>query len=182
MKRILFLLVALLATITFAQAQDPPANQSAVKRDSAPRRVAYRLDFKLYELEDGKRTNQREYSLIASPAPNRYGSDSRIRIGTRVPVTTAEKQISYMDVGLSLSCRLSLEDDRLWGNFDIGITGFALPEQNADPRSGGNPILRNTQQNVESTLTPGKPLVLGTIDDLSSKKRMQIEVIATRLD
>jgi hypothetical protein len=180
MKRALFLLVALLAAITFAQAQDTPANQSAVKKDLL-HKTAYRVDFKLYELEDGKRINQREYSLITT-AMNRYSGDGRIKIGTRVPITTSEKQIQYMDVGLDLLCRLAYEDEKLWGTFDVNISSFALPEQSADPRSGGNPILRTTHQNVETTLTPGKSMVLTTIDDLSSKKRMHIEVIATKLD
>jgi len=178
MKKAFSLLVVLLAVITVSQAQD--AGQPAAKKE-APRKTAYKIDLKLYELEDGKRINQRDYSLIA-PANAHGGPYSSLRIGTKVPVLVEEKKYSYIDVGFNLNCRLTQEDDKLWGTFDIEIGSFALPEQNADPRVGGNPVLRNTHQNVETSLTPGKPLVLTTIDDLSSKKRMQIEVIATRLD
>ena len=179
MKKTFSLLVVLLAVIVASPAQD--ASQPAAKPPT-PKKTAYRIDLKLYELEDGKRVNQRDYSLIAAAYPH-GGPSSSLRIGTKVPVLVEEKKYSYVDVGFNFNCRLTQEDDgRLWGTFDVEVGSFALPEQNADPRVGGNPVLRNTHQNVETTLTPGKSMVLTTIDDLSSKKRTQIEVVATKLD
>src|SRR5260370_33039939 len=141
--RFFALIVALFAVIPILQAQDTPSNQSVPKKE-APKKVAYRVDFKLYELEDGKRVNQREYSLIAGAA-NHQGRGSTIRIGTRVPVSYEDKKETYMNVGLDLNCNLWQDDDsKLWGWFDVEISTFALPEQNADPRHGGMPILRTS--------------------------------------
>ena len=178
--KVLVLLTALLAVIPMMQAQDTSTSQSAPKKE-APKKTAYRIDFKLYELEDGKRVNQREYSLIAAADVHRRGA-STLRIGTRVPISYEEKKESYMNVGLDLSCSLWQEDDKLWGAFAVDLSTFALPEQNADPRHGGMPVLRNAHQDAETSLNPGKPQVLTTIDDLNSKKRTLVEVVATRID
>src|SRR5258708_5271610 len=179
--RILVLLTALLAVIPMMQAQDTSTSQSTPKKE-APKKTAYRIDFKLYELEDGKRTNQREYSLVAAATSGHRSGASTIRIGTRVPISYEEKKESYMNVGLDLSCSLWQEDDKLWGAFAVDLSTFALPEQNADPRHGGMPVLRNAHQDAETSLNPGKPQVLTTIDDLNSKKRTLVEVVATRID
>jgi len=179
--RFFVLLVAVFAVIPILQAQDTASNQSAAKKEP-PKKAAYRVDFKLYELEDGKRVNQREYSLVTSAASGHRSGGSMIRIGTRVPVSYEEKKESYINVGLDLSCALWQEDDKLWGWFAVDISTFALPEQNADPRHGGMPVLRNAHQDAETSLNPGKSLVLTTIDDLNSKKRTLIEVVATRID
>src|SRR5260221_8837355 len=146
--RFFVLLVAVFAVIPFLQAQDTTANQSAAKKEP-PKKAAYRVDFKLYELEDGKRVNQREYSLVTAAVGHR-NAPSSIRIGTRVPVSYEEKKESYINVGLDLSCTLWQEDDKLWGWFDAEISTFALPEQNADPHHGGMPILRTAHQQVET--------------------------------
>jgi hypothetical protein len=179
--RFFALIVALFAVVPILQAQDTASNQSAAKKEP-PKKTAYRVDFKLYEIEDGKRVNQREYSLVTSAASGHRNAPSSIRIGTRVPVSYEEKKESYINVGLDLSCTLWQEDDKLWGWFDAEISNFALPEQNADPRHGGMPILRTAHQQVETSLTPGKSQVLTTIDDLNTKKRTLIEVVATRID
>src|SRR5258708_10313689 len=180
--RFFVLLVALFAVLPIMQAQDTSSSQSTPKKE-APRKTAYKVDFKLYELEDGKRINQREYSLIAPATGHRdRGEGSSLRIGTRVPVSFKEKEETYLDVGLSLQCDLWQEDDKLWGVFDVEISNFALPEQNADPRVGGKPVLRTARQRVETSLTLGKSQILTALDDVNSKKRTLVEVIATRID
>jgi len=174
MNKTLSLMVILLALVVASPGQDAEKKEAP----SPKTKVTYRIDFKIYEVEDGKRINQREYSLLAST----NSPPSSIRVGTRVPVTLEEKKTSYMDVGVDLDCRLYLEKDRLWGNFNVNISSFALPEQNADPRAGGSPVVRSVRQGVETSLTPGRSLVLTSIDDVNSKKRTIIEVNATQLD
>jgi hypothetical protein len=177
MKKAFSLLVVLFAAVAFLQAQDPPKKESP----PAPKKATYKIDFKLYEQEDGKRINQREYSMVVA-APSRGSSQGSVRIGTRVPVSYEEKKTTYMNVGLELIYRLSQDEDKVWANIDVDINSFALPEQNADPRVGGMPILRNSHLTVETSVTPGKPQVVSSIDDPGSKKRTLVEVTATKLD
>ncbi|HYL93406.1 MAG TPA: hypothetical protein VEW69_09645 [Alphaproteobacteria bacterium] len=176
MKKLISIWIVVLAAVTAVLAQDP-----SQKRDTPPPqpKVAYRLDFKVYEMEDGKRSNQREYTLLASARTT--GGYNAIHVGTRVPVSLEEKKTTYMNVGLDLSVRLTHEDSKLWGNFEIKLDGLVLPDQNVDTLHG-NPILRNTQSSVETSIVPGKPLVITSIDDVNSKKRLIVEVTATKID
>ena len=145
----------------------------------------YKLAFVMYELDDGKRINQRDYMMVGR-AEN---LPSSIRVSTRVPIYTEEKgedkKITYIDVGLVIRCSLKEQvDRRVQFHCDIEISGFARPDQiggsgNSIP---GAPVLRTTRTESWALLTLGKPAVFTTVDDVNSTKRMQIEVTATKVE
>jgi len=171
MKRFLqFLLIVGCASMLVAQ--------EVPKR---PIQKVYKVSFLIYELEDGKRINERTYNI---PVATMDGNprDSSIRVGTRVPITAGEKQIQYLDVGLSIDCNLTEQADKFIVHGNLDMSSFALPEQGGDPRSGGNPVLRNVRQTFNMLLSPGKPALATTMDDINSKKRLQVEVTATRIE
>ena len=63
------------------------------------------------------------------------------------------------------------------------VSNFAIPEQNADPRTGeSRPVLRAVTQRISAVVNPGKPQLLTTMDDVNSTKRMQVELTATKVD
>jgi hypothetical protein len=161
----------------------PPAKPEVQKTDSQDQAskppeepTLYKLHFVIYELEDGKRINEREYTFL-----DRVGEHSSIRTGTRMPISTGENKIEYLDVGLSLSCGLREHNGKLLADFNLNISSFA-PTDNAVPHSGDSPVLRNFNQNVSAFLITGKPMLLASTDDLNSKRRTQLEVTATRVD
>jgi hypothetical protein len=170
MKFLRFLLVLGFASLLAAQ-----------ETPKRPIQKVYRLSFLIYELEEGKRINERTYVF---PVTSVDGGprDSSVRVGTRVPISMGEKQIQYLDVGLSMDCNLVEQSDKFIVNGNLEMSSFALPEQGADPRSGGNPVLRNVKQNFHMLLTPGKATLVTSIDDINSKKRLQVEVTATRIE
>src|SRR5579862_2259975 len=94
-----------------AHAQDSapakPTTETKPAPDAADRPLhAYRLDFSVNELEDGKKLNSRQYSL------NLNADDANeIKIGTRVPVEAGHEQFQYMDVGTSIWCRIGERPD-----------------------------------------------------------------------
>ena len=179
MKKLLQFLfvVSVVSAATLLTAQETP------KKDApeAHSHKFYKVSFLIYELEDGKKINERTYNFPVS-TDNGIGRRSSMRVGTRVPVVTKETQVQYLDVGLDLSCDVNELADKLLVNSSVEITSFALPEQAADPRSGGNPVFRNIRQNFTTVVTPGKPALVTTMDDVNSKKRMQVEVTATRIE
>src|SRR5689334_1799996 len=59
--------------------------QEQPKKEISPYEPAYKLAFVIYELEDGKRINQRDYTMVAMI----QGQRGNLKIGTRVPITTA---------------------------------------------------------------------------------------------
>src|SRR5262245_34323328 len=69
----------------------------------------YRLDYVMYELEDGKRTNERTFTINAATNRRQTG----IRVGTRVPLPGGDKGVIYMDVGLRINATLDDTPDGL---------------------------------------------------------------------
>jgi hypothetical protein len=184
MKRVLQLIVLLLPLGVCAQdqpkeARGPVGPPSASTTHDQPQRTAYRVDIKLFEVDDGKRTNQREFSMVVAAQEN--GPPGILRVGNRVPVNTGEKG-NYIDIGFEGRCRLRDMSGRLSASLDIDITGLAPSEEGGGTHGTTMPVLRSTRLNTESVLVPGKAQIVGSIDDLASKKRMQVEVIATKLD
>lgn len=192
--RILFVLALtspLLAQQTGKDTADQPAKDQPSKKEVLAGRDGntenfFKLAFVMYELDDGKRINQRDYMMIGRTD----NQPSSIRVATKVPITTLEKgdekQYTYTDVGLRINCFIKEQvDRRLQLHCDIEISSFIRPEQIAN--STGNaglaaPFLRTMRTESWALLTLGKPAILTTVDDINSSKRMQIEVTATKLD
>jgi hypothetical protein len=164
-----------------ALAAQPPS------QEAKPAETTYKLNFKVYELEDGKRINERSYVFpaIATPA-NTRSRTSTVKVGVRTPVTTSEhdgnRAFQYLDVGLNLDCTLEDVEGKLTASINVEIATFALHEQQEDPRLGGQPVIRQLKQGFRIQLPVGKPVLVTSLDDINSKKRTQIEVTATKFE
>ena len=187
------ILIVALASSLFGQqapakgtSEQPPKKDSSENRAPAVTNNFFKLAFVLYEVDDGKRTNQRDYMMIGRTD----NQPSSIRVSTKVPITTQEKgddkQYTYIDVGLRINCSMKEQvDSGVQLHCDIEISSFIRPEQiaNATGNAGlAAPFLRTTRTDSWALLTLGKPAILTTVDDINSTKRMQIEVTATKLD
>ena len=174
------LLFTLVSALAAQQPKDPPQSQENKFREEA-----YKLSFVIYETEDGKKINQRDYIMVVTSNPSGVGNphSGNLRIGTRVPITSEDKKLTYIEAGLDIRCVLrDTEGGKLQGQFDIELSGFVLPEQAANAGGSGNPVIRRTTSNSWTHITPGKSLMIASVDDLNSKKRTVIEVTATKLD
>ncbi len=96
-----------------------------------------------------------------------------------MPVSVGDKGIQYMDVGLKISGRVLERDGDLVLDSEIEMSTFALPEQAAS--SGGNPVVRTVSETISTRPVLGKPAVVSSLDDLNSRKRLQVELTVTRL-
>ena len=112
-----------------------------------------------------------------------------LRIGSRVPVNTEKGGMHCMDVGLKVDVMQVEEvDGRLTGMLSLEI------EQRGSTRpgcagaghdlshAGAHRLARHAEPlaGAPFALTPGKPATLGTIDDVNSNRRFQVEVTATK--
>src|ERR1700741_5282079 len=84
--------------LTSAPGQEPSNKPAA---EGAEPGHAYRIDFLLSEIEDGKKINTRQYALKLNS-----GESNELKIGTRVPVEVKQGEIQYLDVGTNIWCRL----------------------------------------------------------------------------
>ena len=144
---------------------------------------SYRLDFSFNEVADGKTVNSRHYSMNLTA-----GNSDEIKIGTRVPVATGSSsstptptQYQYMDIGTQIWSQLREHGDELIlvvrgevSNLDLG-TGVGEHAGTLPP------VVRQIQIHGDTLLVVGKPIVIGSVDDPSSKKQFYLEVTVTKL-
>jgi hypothetical protein len=180
-KRI-FILIAIVAFLalgagtTHISAQDTPAKPAP---ESSEPGHAYRLDFTVNEIDDGKKINSRQYSMNLNA-----GDQSEIKIGSRVPVELKTGEIQYMDVGTNIWCRMRDRKDVAWLGNDVllnvrsDISNFAVSDQTGQAM---RPIVRQMKIDASTIAVVGKPIVVGVVDDPSSKRQFQLELTVQKL-
>ena len=185
MKKFLMLMIVSLAVVSLTAQEDTKKSQETPEKDAVIKKEAavptYKMVFSVYELQEGKKINQRDYSLLVEA--NGRGANT-LKIGTKVPIDAGNGGVTYADVGFEMRCSAAeTVNNKLGISFDMIVTNFAIPEQNTDPRTAGSrPVLRGVTQRVSAVVNPGKPQILTTMDDVNSNKRMQVELTATKVD
>src|SRR5260370_21724211 len=146
----------------------------------------YRLEFKINELMAEKKLNSRAYVLLLEP--HQVG---KLRIGTRVPITTTEKdktiQFQYVDLGKNIDSQVISEGEHSVGlHITVEFPGLALSERptpnSTSQVSRGTPTVQQLRMDTNATVEPGNPTIAGTLDDPVSNHTFQIEVPATRIN
>ena len=178
---LMFLAVGVLSAQDAAKSQEPPAKKDPSEGFKMPVLPSYKLTFSFYELQEGKRLNQRDFMLVVNADG---GGGNKLKIGTKIPIDAGENKITYTDIGFDLECSaVETTTNKLLVRLELGLSSFPGAEQNKDPQSAGNrPILRAISQRLRAVLTPGKPQVITSVDDINSNKRFQVEATATRID
>jgi hypothetical protein len=107
------------------------------------------------------------------------GSWGRIRVGSRVPIVGGEKGLTYNDVGMNIDCRPRGREESVALDFSLESSSVVAQEQ---PRATDtNPVIRQQRSNMTSVVTPGKPTLIATMDDVVTNRRYEIEVTATKV-
>jgi hypothetical protein len=175
-----------------------PAAIRAQAQDSAPAKAstdalepghAYRVDFVISEIEDGKKINSRQYALNLNA-----DESNQLKVGTRVPVEVKQGEIQYLDVGTSIWCRLRDHGSRVpsdrglrelsWLGNDVmvnvntEISNFAVPDQQG---TSLRPAIRQMKIESSTIAIVGKQMVVGSVDDPNSKRQFQLEMVVTKL-
>ncbi|MBB5058568.1 type II secretory pathway component GspD/PulD (secretin) [Granulicella aggregans] len=143
-----------------------------------PRRI-YRLTYTITEIDDGKRVGTQHYSMVCVS-----GQRTTMKQGSKIPVATGtvsengspstQTQFTYLDIGLNFDATL-----------DESVNGVRLRSKAEQSSLGtdkiiagiNEPVVRQAVLEGTSILTPGKPLILGSLDIPDSSRRMDIEVV-----
>jgi hypothetical protein len=137
----------------------------------------YRVEFTIKELDGNKQVNSRHYLMNVNE--KEWG---RVRSGSRVPVSyiiNSSTQTQYQDVNMNIDCQpLTVGEDVQLG-IKVEFTSLANPERAQETTT--LPLLRQQQLNVTAMITPGKPTLVGSIDDVTSTHRFEIDVTATKV-
>jgi hypothetical protein len=179
-----------------ATAQETP--KAGILQTEAQKKPAsvYRLDYVVREIEDGKRINSRNYSLSAKSAEMGLPNAERasLRIGSRVPIektaihgngaTVSSGTVEYQDVGINIDSQLHERDNDILLNTSFSSSSIVTPEKPTEEHGSPislPPVFRRVQFTGDSLVTPGKPTVIATLDDVTSNRRYEIEVTATKV-
>lgn len=139
----------------------------------------YRLAYTIKEVEGGKPTGTRSVELVAVS-----GERAQLKEGTKVPIATGSTdadtskgntQFQYIDVGTMIDATVDSFQD------GVRLKTKIQEEAVAEEKSGmgaQDPIIRQTSLETIVSVTPGKPLALGSVDVPGSNKHLEIEVVA----
>jgi hypothetical protein len=158
------------------QTQTETREKQESTRKTTPSRSlsAYRLEFALTEVEDGKKIKGRNYSMLVQEGEKTF--PNKLRIGARVPVTTGPgEQFQYMDVGMNIDCWIEERDNQLGLYTVIDASSIVLPEEQKAQPVARQPVLHSMRSEIHSVVSSGKPTLISSMDDPSSTRRFQLE-------
>jgi hypothetical protein len=176
-----------------ANAQEAGTERAAKNAEGQPRQEnIYRLDYALQELENGKRTNSRTYSLMAAtpvwPASSAgFGGYQGFHVGSRIPMSTGKDQIQYFDLGVKINSRLKERENNVLieTSLDMNSAADSAPSGAASSALGTGqgpmPVIRSLNLSSVTQAVPGKPALVGSIDDVTGNRRYEIEVTAIKV-
>jgi len=143
-----------------------------------------RSDFRqgIEPVDSSKKTGVRlPRGFCLSGAKSEFPQDieaQTLKIGSRIPVSIEDKKIEYLEVGTSIWCRLEERGNELLLNVRAEISNFATPGQAGQT---DRPVLRQLSIDGSTVAEPGKPVILGTVQDPNSNRSYQLQVTATKL-
>jgi hypothetical protein len=158
--------------------QQPSRDESAGLRKAVN---AYRLDFVLSELVDGKKVNTRSYSVVA-----REGKMNKLRSGARYPLATGTQlnntQFQYIDIGVNIDCEIDAQDGTLELNATIDSSSVSWPDAGSAHSAPGQPVISQMRSEIRTFIRPGVPTMVSSMEDPASKRRFQVDVTAAKVN
>jgi len=172
--------VALLLSVhAFCQEEQKPTPPSEQKQEAVKETAdTYRLDLVIRELQDGKAIGARSYSTLVRDEP--HGGMRRIRVGSRLPVSTGGTSWSYLEAGTEISLGIRTIEGKLVLRLNVDMSSIASPEPAPAVKLAEQPVMRHFGIDQEAAIPLGKPTLLNSVDDPNSNHKFQIEVTATK--
>lgn len=137
----------------------------------------YRVELTIKELDGNKQVNSRRY--LMNVIEKEWG---QVRSQSRVPVPAiggGSTMFQYENVNMNIDCRPETVGEDVQLGIRVQSKGLANPGGALEATM--SPVTREEQLNVTATITPGKPTLVGSIDDVTSTHRFEIEVTATKV-
>lgn len=142
----------------------------------------YRLTYTVTESDGQKRLGVQHFSLTVTAG----AASATLKLGSKVPVTTGsyqggnnpvQSQFTYLDVGLNLRARLSLPANGTI-SLDSQVEQSSVTDSIAmNSDTVHEPVIRQAVLQNTAELTPGKPVMLGSLDTPGSTRHLDVEVV-----
>ena len=166
------------AIIVQAGPEDMALTQKILAGLDRPKKT-YRLTYTVTEMDNGKRVGTQHFAMIVVA-----GQRTLMKQGSKIPIATGsykspgttnnETQFQYTDVGMSFDATLE--------EFASGVRLRSNVEQSsvADEKSSvgfQDPVIRISHLEGTAFLSPGKPMILGSLDVPGSTRHLDVEVV-----
>ncbi len=182
LSSILLAVVFLGCSVFPAVGQGTSGDRSNAKAPSEPH--YYRLVFVVKEIEAGKIINSRNYFMTIGTAEgslNTFNPRS-IRTGTKIPTEYEPGKISYVDVGVNIDCRTVVDlGSRLAMDVSAEVTNVQKEAEGTSKSQPPNPIIQQNKWNSQVVVVLGKPTVVFSSDEVTSKRAIELELTATEI-
>lgn len=140
-------------------------------------RKTYRLTYTITEVEGDKTIGTQHYSMVVVT-----GQKADMKEGTKVPVAVGvtgkgadtETQFTYLDVGMNFDATIEESANGVQLQSKVEQSSLGQPSTIAGVQE---PVVRQTVLQGTSFLSPGKPVMLGSIDIPSSTRHFDIAVV-----
>lgn len=172
-------LVSALNTVVVRSTPDQLALVQKLISDLDRPNKTYRLTYTLTEMDNGKRIGTQRYDMIVVA-----GQRTTLKQGSKIPIatgqynpgtSTAQMQMTYVDVGMNFDIRLDEFDNGVKLNSRVEQSSIA--EQQTSSATMQDPVIRQTSLEGTAFLTPGKPMILGSLDIPGSTRHMDVAVV-----
>jgi hypothetical protein len=177
MRKFKLLKLALLLTVVFLPCwvrSSLAQEENAEKKSEEPvSKNTYHVEFDIRELDGNKLVNSRRYLMNINEK-----AMGQVRSQSRVPVTvgSGSTQFQYQNVSMNIDCKPQTVGEEVQLGIRVQSNSLGNLEQATPPA-----VTREQQLNVTATVALGKPTVVGSIDDVTSSHRFEIEVTATKV-
>jgi Bacterial type II/III secretion system short domain len=157
-------------------AEDMATAQKILADIDRPQKT-YRVTYTISESGSGQGGGPQHFVLIVAP-----GSKTSSKQGTRVPIVTGPyksdeppgTQVQYMDIGQNIEASLDGSGDGLRLHSKIEETSIADEKSNVGIQ---DPIVKQSVLEARSSVVPGKPVMLGSVD-IPGGRHMEVQVTA----
>src|SRR5205085_8138987 len=156
MKNKVAISLVLLVFATFTAAQESPKSSAGPKPDDhAPAVTPLRVQVVFAEYDGEKKVSSLPYSFTVNADERRARPESKIRNGTRIPISTGKDQFTYLDIGTNIDCSATLLED---GRYKLQMAlerSSILPETSS---GSTNPLVRPFRADNNNHLNAGQSI------------------------
>ena len=148
----------------------------------------YRLTYTVTESDSGKRVGTQHFAMVLVS-----GQTATLKQGSKVPIATGsysatatagdspsphpagvQTQFTYLDVGMNFEATLTEMGNNAMLKSKVEQSSIAPEQSGVGPQ---DPIVRQTSLQGMFLLSPGKPLILGSVDIPGSTRHLDVEAM-----
>jgi type II secretory pathway component GspD/PulD (secretin) len=139
----------------------------------------YRLTYTVTEVDGTRKIGSQRFAMVlADGQKTSLNQSSRVPVATGSPVNGVSTQYSYEDGGTNFEATLYATGSGAKLNSKVTQSSLVTANPNDSLQA---PVRRDLTLEGSSILTPGKPLVLGSMDVPGSTRHLDIEVVMEQL-